>query len=222
MTPIRMVIVEDDPMVVEITQEFIKDCRGFEVAGVAHTGQEAVELVAKLKPQLVLLDNFLPDFNGTAVIGKIRAVVKEIDFIMITAAKEVPVVQECLRLGVRDYLIKPFLKQRLQQALQNYREFLETLNQPQVSQDDLDRLGSGGTVCETQCAKGFSPLTEEKIIEVMKKNPQGVTAELIATEVGITTVSARRYLKLMQDKNQVRFDLIYGKQGRPTYMYKMN
>ncbi len=146
MTPIRMLIVEDDPMVVEITQEFIKDCYGVEVVGVAGTGQEAMALAEELRPQLILLDNFLPDCNGPVVIEKIRAVVKEIDFIMLTSAKEVPIVQECLRLGIRDYLIKPFLKQRLQQALQKYREFVETLNRPLISQDDLDRLGRAGTV----------------------------------------------------------------------------
>ncbi len=221
MMSIRILIVEDDPMVVEITQEFIKECRGFEVVGVAGSGQTAVEMVQELKPQLILLDNFLPDFNGSAVIENVRDKVKEIDFIMITAAREIPVVQECLRLGVRDYLIKPFLKQRLHQSLQNYRDFLETLNRSQVSQDDLDRLGTAGVGADCSQAKGFSQLTEDKVVEIIETRPNGVTAEEIAAEVGISTVSARRYLRLLQDRNLVSFDLIYGKQGRPTYIYKL-
>lgn len=214
-----MLLVEDDPMVVEISQEFIKEDPDFKVVGVANSGTEAVNLTTKLAPDLILLDNFLPDFNGTAVIEKVRAVNKKVDFIMITAAKEVPIVQELLRLGVRDYLIKPYLKQRLLQALQNYKQFYLTLNQTQVSQADLDRLGTV-SVSEELIPKGFSPVTEEKIVGLMKEKSDGITAEEIADSIGITVVSARRYLKLLQDKKIVDCDLLYGKQGRPTYVFR--
>jgi two-component system response regulator DctR len=123
MAKINLLIVEDDPMVVDISKEFIKDAPDFEVVGAAKNGAEAIRLTRELKPDLILLDNCLPDFNGTNVIEKIRDFDNQVDFIMITAVKEVPVVQECFHLGVRDYLIKPFLKQRLLQALQNYKLF---------------------------------------------------------------------------------------------------
>lgn len=220
MPTIEVLIVEDDPMVVEVTREFIKEDPDFKVVGVAVTGLEAVDLTARLSPQLILLDNFLPDLNGPTIIEKIRSFNKIVDFIMITAAKEVPVVQECLRLGIRDYLIKPYLKQRLLQALQNYKQFYVTVNQNQISQADLDRLSSQKN--DYLIEKGFSRFTEEKIIDILKTRDNGVTAEDIATEIGITTVSARRYLKLLHQKNLVRYDLIYGKQGRPTFVYVIN
>jgi response regulator of citrate/malate metabolism len=216
---IKVLIVEDDPMVIEITREFLKEEPDFTAVGAARSGHEAVELTEKLAPDLILLDNFLPDFNGTAVIERIRAFNKTVDFIMITAAKEVPLVQECFRLGIRDYLIKPYLKQRFLQSLHQYKQFLSTLNQPEVSQSDLDRLNARQRPDETQ--KGFSQLTEEKIQEILKTKKTGITAEELASAVGITTVSARRYLKLLQDRNQVEYDLIYGKQGRPTYLYRI-
>jgi two-component system response regulator DctR len=225
MAVLKVVIVEDDPMVVEITREFIKEAPGFEVVGVAGSGNEAVRMVRELGPQLVLLDNFLPDYNASIVIQEIRAFAKEIDFIMITAAKEVPVVQKLLRMGVRDYLIKPFLKQRLLQALANYQGFLYTLDQPHLSQADLDRLNGSNNrkleaTKETQSIKGFSHLTEEKILTILMEQEQGATADLIATAVGISTVSARRYLNLLEEKDRVQHDLVYGKQGRPTYIYR--
>ncbi|HEX3044592.1 MAG TPA: response regulator [Bacillota bacterium] len=216
---IKVLLVEDDPMVVEISQEFIKEDPDYKVVGVANSGAEAVNLTTKLTPDLILLDNFLPDFNGSVVIEKIRALNKKVDFIMITAAKEAPIVQELLRSGVRDYLIKPYLKQRLLQALQNYKQFYLTLNQTQVSQSDLDRLGNNSGV-EELIPKGFSPVTEEKILAFIKEKPGGVTAEDIAEFIGITVVSARRYLKLLQDKKIVDCDLLYGKQGRPTYIFR--
>jgi two-component system response regulator DctR len=219
--PIKVLIVEDDPMVVEITKEFIKDDPGYKVVGTAGDGVDAVRLVQEQDPDLVLLDNFLPCFDGTTVIEKIRVFNKKVDFIMITAAKEVPIVQEAFRLGIRDYLIKPYLKQRLLQALQKYKEFYLTLNQPEVCQKDLDRIiateNSGGEI-----QKGFSQLTEAKMVELLQQAPDGITAEEIAARIGITPVSVRRYLKLLQEKEMVRFDLIYGKQGRPTYLYFLN
>jgi response regulator of citrate/malate metabolism len=72
---------------------------------------------------------------------------------------------------------------------------------------------------EENYQKGFSQLTEKKIMEILKVRKDGVTSDEIATEIGISTVSARRYLKLLQEKNLVSYDLSYGKQGRPTYIY---
>jgi response regulator of citrate/malate metabolism len=219
---IKLLIVEDDPMVVEITKEFVKEDPDFEVVGAANTGLEAVEQTKELSPQLILLDNFLPDFNGTAVIDKVRAFNKQVDFIMITAAKEVPIVQECMRLGVRDYLIKPFLKQRFLQSLHNYRLFLDALNKTQISQSDLDKINSSIKNSNGINQKGFSDLTQEKIFIILKSRVDGITAEEIASEVGISVVSARRYLKVLHQNKTISCDLIYGKQGRPTHIYYLS
>lgn len=221
MTIIKVLIVEDDPMVVEITKEFIKEDLNFKVVGAASTGLEAVEQTAKLLPHLILLDNYLPDINGTTIIDKIRSFDKQVDFIMITAAKEVPIVQECLRLGIRDYLIKPFLKQRLLQSLYNYRQFLEAFNKIQVSQVDLDKINSHIINKDSLNQKGFSDLTQEKISEILRNRVNGITADEIAYQLGISVVSARRYLKLLHQNKIISCDLIYGKQGRPTYIYTL-
>jgi two-component system response regulator DctR len=218
---IKVLIVEDDPMVVEITKEFMKDDPDFQVIGTVGDGTEAVRFVREQAPDLVLLDNFLPCFDGATVIEKIRVFNKTVDFIMITAAKEVPIVQECFRLGIRDYLIKPYLKQRLLQALQKYKEFYLTLNQEEVCQKDLDRIITAPKD-PNDLPKGFSQLTEDKLINFLRQAPQGLTAEEIALQIGITTVSTRRYLKALEKRNLVHYDLIYGKQGRPTYLFFFN
>jgi response regulator of citrate/malate metabolism len=207
-------------MVVEITREFTKADYDYQIVGTAQSGGEAVALVEQHHPDLVLLDNYLPDFNGTEVIERVRAFDKNVDFIIITAAKEVPLVQECFRLGIRDYLIKPYLKQRFLQALLNYKQFYATLKKETLSQADLDKIAISGKADDSS-KKGFSQITEEKIVEIIQnRGAAGITAEEIAMEVGITSVSARRYLKLLQDKRMVDYDLIYGKQGRPTYLFK--
>jgi response regulator of citrate/malate metabolism len=215
---VKVLLVEDDPIVVQITREFLKSDPDFMEVGVARTGSEAVELAAKLDPQLVLLDNYLPDFNGTMVIEKIRSLNNRVDFIVITAAREIPIVQECLRLGIRDYLIKPFLKQRFLQSLQNYKQFLKTLDQTEVSQADIDQINLNRR--ENNLPKGFSRLTQDKIREIVENRANGVTAEEIAGLVGISVVAARRYLKLLHENRVIDCDLVYGGQGRPTYIYR--
>lgn len=220
MIKINVLIVEDDPMVVEITKEFLTEDHDYQLVGTACSGGEALTMVEQHHPDLVLLDNYLPDFNGTEVIERVRTFDKNVDFIVITAAREVPLIQECFRLGIRDYLIKPYLKQRFLQALQNYKQFHATSKKETLSQADLDKIAITGKT-DDSAKKGFSQITEEKIIEIVKNRAaDGITAEEIAMEVGITSVSARRYLKMLQDKRAVDYDLIYGKQGRPTYLFK--
>lgn len=220
MTKINVAIVEDDPMVVEITKAFMAEDHDYQLVGTAGSGAETLAIVEKHHPDLILLDNYLPDFNGTEVIERVRALDKNVDFIVITAAKEVPIIQECFRLGIRDYLIKPYLKQRFLQALQHYKQFHATLKKETLSQADLDKIAISGKTDEA-IKKGFSQITEEKIVEIIQRRAaKGITAEEIAIEVGISSVSARRYLKLLQDKQMVDYDLIYGKQGRPTYLFK--
>ena len=159
---IKVLIVEDNPLALEINREFLREDEGFICAATAGSGQEALEYVRENPPDLVLLDNFLPDYNGTALIGKIRTFDKRIDFIMITAATEVPIVQESFRLGIRDYLIKPYLKERFLQALSDYKRFLginqaETCEQRDVDAISLRRVDSG------QSEKGISGITLDKI-----------------------------------------------------------
>lgn len=220
MNQLKLIIVEDDPMVVEIAREFVKEDPDFVTIGTAGLGKTAVELIKSSRPDLVLLDYCLPDFNGSEVIKQVRTFNQEVDFIVITAVRDVPLVQECLRLGIRDYLIKPYLKQRFLQALQNYKQFQSTLAKETICQADLDRLSAIKTN-ETHSSKGFSDITEAKIIEIVKtKGTAGITAEEVAAEVGVTPVSARRYLNRLQDKQMIYSDLIYGKQGRPTSLFR--
>ena len=117
MTGIKVLIVEDNPLALEINREFLKEDADFAYVGAASSGQEALDFIMGSPPDLVLLDNFLPDFNGLVLIEKVRQFNSKVDFIMVTAAKEVPIVQKSFHLGIRDYLIKPYLKERLLQAL---------------------------------------------------------------------------------------------------------
>src|SRR5665648_90745 len=108
MNHIDIVLVEDDPMVMAVNEGFIKQIEGFRIKSTARTGQDAIKIIQSLSPQLVILDIYLPDLDGIQVLKEIRRQGIPSDVIMITAAQDVSTVQDVLRLGVVDYIIKPF------------------------------------------------------------------------------------------------------------------
>ena len=84
---IRTVVVDDDYMVAEIHRGFVERVSGFEVVGVAHSGEEALGAVERLRPDLLVLDLYLPDQTGLGVLDELRRKGNTVDVIMVTAAK---------------------------------------------------------------------------------------------------------------------------------------
>ncbi|MDO4287770.1 MAG: response regulator [Eubacterium sp.] len=112
---IRALIADDEPAVSEIITYFIeKNQLPVSIEGIAEDGQEAVEMIEALKPQLVFLDIQMPLKNGFEVI---QATKPEVDFIIITAYESFDYAQRALRLGARDILLKPLQYEQFTEAL---------------------------------------------------------------------------------------------------------
>lgn len=60
MTQIKVLLIEDDPMVQEVNKEFIKSVPGFQVAAVAGNGEQGIQLIKEIRPDLVVLDVYMP------------------------------------------------------------------------------------------------------------------------------------------------------------------
>ena len=119
---IKILIVEDDPAIAEIHRRFVQRLAGFEVLGVALTLFDAREQIAILKPDLVLLDVWLPDGEGFSLLRELRQSGAHLDVILLTAAREAAALQEAMRLGVVDFILKPVVFERLRDTLGNYAE----------------------------------------------------------------------------------------------------
>lgn len=119
--PVTTVIIEDDPMVLDINRHYVESIEGFQVVGAATSSGEGLELVSRLKPQLVILDIYLPDAHGLDTLQEIRSQQIPTDVILVTAARDVETIRTALRLGAVDYLVKPFRKERFCHTLENYR-----------------------------------------------------------------------------------------------------
>ena len=121
MSPIEILIIEDDKRIADIHRRFIDKIEGFEVVGTALTGEEAKDWVQALQPDLVLLDVYLPDALGTDIMGFIHENSPETDIIFITAAAEVDIVKKAYRRGVADYILKPLTFDRFKESLLSYK-----------------------------------------------------------------------------------------------------
>lgn len=226
MKKVEVLIVEDDLRIMDINRRFVSKIDGFEVIATATNGAEAKEQLAFIEPHLVLLDVYLPDMLGTELVWHIRQHHRSVDIMMITAAKEIEMVQEALRGGVFDYIVKPLVFERFRERLESYRKHvLRTREMGEVDQEDIDQILMRhlvfGKPREVRLPKGIDLLTLEKVLEAIKQTKdKGVSAEEISKEIGTSRTTARRYLEYLVVEKKARADLIYGTVGRPERKYR--
>jgi len=221
---IEVLIVEDDIRIAEIHRRFTEKIEGFKVIGTATTGEQAKEWLEFVKPQLVLLDVYLPDMQGTELVTYIRHNLHDTDIIMITAASETDVVRHALRGGVTDYIVKPLTFDRFKTSLESYQKKITKLKKnAQLSSEQIEHLWSQRGVQANQieyAPKGIDPLTLAKIKKhMLTVNEEGITAEMLSSMVGVSRSTARRYLEHLISGKKVHAELIYGSVGRPERRY---
>jgi response regulator of citrate/malate metabolism len=224
---IKVLIVEDDPMVAEFNKRYLKEIRGFSLAGIVHNAKDASEFLEKEQVNLILLDVYMPGMNGLELLHYIRERKMAVDVILITAAADTEKIQSALRLGVADYLIKPFEFERFSQAMEKYKDKSALFEKKQVlNQEDLDdRIlygdqGPSGELAQT-LPKGLTNSTLQNIINVIKlKEGSLFSTDEIAESTYISRVSVRKYLKYLTQLGVLEESLTYGI-GRPVYFYTL-
>jgi response regulator of citrate/malate metabolism len=215
---IEVLVVDDDFMVARIHTGFVERTPGFTVTGVAHTGTQALAEAERLQPDLVLLDVYLPDVSGLDLLGALREAAPEVDVLVISAAREADTVRRALRGGIVHYLMKPFSYDDLRVRLEHYQQAYAAMAGEQTDQADVDRVfGVSGT--DKRLPKGFSAETLRLVEDTLRQEAGDVSAAEAASLLGISRVSARRYLEHLADTGKVEVALRYGEVGRPERRY---
>jgi response regulator of citrate/malate metabolism len=221
---IRVLIVDDDFMVAKVHAGFIQNTPGFSVVGAAHTGAEALVKTRELQPDLVLLDIHLPDANGLDLMLQLRDIAPELDVLVISAAREVETVRRALRGGIVHYLIKPFSQADLQERLEHYLSAYQGLDSSKhvAEQSDVNRVFGVDRMELTQrpLPKGCSAETLRLVEQVLHSAEADLSAAEVADRLGMSRVSARRYLEYLHDEARVDVRLRYGA-GRPERRYAL-
>ncbi|MGM8214997.1 response regulator [Bacillaceae bacterium W0354] len=223
----NVLLIEDDPMVQEVNRNFIEQVSGFEVISTANNGKDGLEQAKELKPDLVILDIYMPELDGVETLQSFRKLEFDIDVIVITAANDRETIRKMFQYGVVDYVIKPFKFERLKRALQDYKAFKQKLMAyERVDQSELDQLvklnldeQNEETLIDEELPKGLNEQTLKEVIDFLLKQDEAVSAEKAAEAIGIARVTARRYLEYLQSTGKVKLDLQYGTVGRPLNRY---
>jgi response regulator of citrate/malate metabolism len=222
---IDVLVVDDDFMVARVHRGYVERVPGFRVVEEAHTGAAALDAVDRLRPDLVLLDIYLPDMTGLDVLQSLRGRDGSVDVIAVTAAREVETIRAAMLGGVAQYLVKPFGFAALRERLEQYADARRTLaGMAEPGQDDVDRVfrlmrGAGSSTLDTTLPKGLSAQTCELVSQVLQEADGDLSAREAAERAGLSRVSARRYLEHLVETRAARLQLRYGAAGRPEHRY---
>lgn len=221
MSDLDVLVVDDDFMVARIHTQFVERTPGFRVVGVASTGQAALDDIARLRPDLVLLDVHLPDVTGIEVLRRLRAGGDDTGVLVVTAAREADTVRAAAAGGAAHYLVKPFDYDDLRVRLEAFRAAHAALASGAPGQDDIDAVfgGSAAPAPAAPLPKGLSPETADAVEAALVADGE-LSATECAEAVGISRVSARRYLEHFVARGSVTVRLQYGGAGRPERRYR--
>lgn len=217
-----VLVVDDDFMVARIHSRFVELTNGFVVCGTARTGAEALEMAADLEPDLVLLDVHLPDMSGIEVLDRLRTAGSSAGVLMVTAERDAAVVRQALSRGALQYVIKPFEQSDLAARLGQVADSLDVLGSGQTDQATIDRAFGGSAAAlrtGSRLPKGLSPETADLVLATVAAG-QDVSAAECGQSVGISRVTARRYLEYFVAHDRVEVRSRYGAAGRPERRYR--
>lgn len=226
---IRVLIVEDDPMVAEMNRFYLEQVEGFVCIGWAASQDEALMLLEGEEIDLVLLDLYMKAESGLALLAELRRRGHPLDVIVISAASDKNSIQQALQNGVVDYLIKPFEFARFRDALDGYRQRSRILQgRSNLDQAQLDALtrpnphvlneGSRGATLPKGCTKPTLRLVWRA---VEATSTAAFSAEEIANVAGLSRVSAGKYLTVLHELNVLEMEAEYGGMGRPVQRYRI-
>lgn len=222
--PIRVLIVEDEPIAAKAHADYVARVGGFEVVGLAHTAAQATRLLGDLRVDLILLDLNLPDGHGLDLVRALRSAGSFPDVMAVTSARDLAMVRAAVAIGVGQYLLKPFTASAMREKLLRYAQFRERVAATvhDVGQGEVDRALAllRGSDASAGLPKGLIADTLGAVIAVLQTEPAGCSAAEVAGRIGASRVTARRYLEHLADQALVGKAPRYGSPGRPELAYR--
>lgn len=226
---INVMIVEDEPLIAEAHSTYLGRIPGFAAVAMAHTAQDAMrrasEATASDNPvDLVLLDIGLPDASGIDLASALSGLRPAPDIIAITSERDLEVVRAAVAHGALAYLLKPFTFAAFRDRLERYQRYREALpaGTEAASQAEVDRALAElrSSPDRSAAPKGAAPGTNDEMARVVRDAPNGLTAAEAATMVGVSRVTAWRYLERLADDGTLLRNTDYGNAGRPKIRYE--
>jgi two-component system, NarL family, response regulator LiaR len=186
--PIRIVIAEDHAFVQEGTRRLLDMEPDMHVIGVAPDGVEAIEIVERLDPTLVLMDISMPRMDGIEATRRIRAMKPELPILILSAYDDDQYVFALVEAGAAGYLLKDIRREELVDAIRSVSRG-ESVLHPTIARKVMQRFG--GYRGDQQSAT--DTLTEREV-EVLRLAAGGAGNDAIALELGVSARTVQSHL----------------------------
>ena len=119
-TATKRLLVVDYALIMRAMIKDIAQQAGWQIAGEATNGRECLERYRELSPDLVTLDIVMPEMDGVEALRQLRQEDPPAMVVMVSAIDQKEKLSECIRLGARDFIVKPFDRDHLRSLLQRY------------------------------------------------------------------------------------------------------
>ncbi|WP_113717454.1 response regulator [Arthrobacter dokdonensis] len=222
--PIRVLVVDDEPVALAAHAEYVRRLEGFEVAATAGGMGAALAVLndpATRPIELMLLDMNLTDGHGLDLLRRVHGLGLVPDVVAITAVQEIHVVRSAIALGITAYLIKPFTFAAFREKMESYRGYHYALaDRTHTSQDAIDSaLSTLRPRGRLQLPKGMLPETLRAVADWLRIQGRAASATEVAAGLAMSRVTARRYLDHLVETGSAAKAPRHGSPGRPELEY---
>lgn len=220
---IDVLIIEDEPTLAQLHADLINKHPRLRLVGIASSLADAQEKLTALQPQLVLLDNYLPDGKGITLISHPLLLSANCTVIFITAASDMDTCSQAIRNGAFDYILKPVSWKRLSQSLERFVQFAEQQRVwkivDQQNVDSLYQLQAKNYRLDNS-NKGIEENTLARVQKLFNdRATHCFSVDEVVSETGLSKTTARRYLEHCVEAGYLNVEMLYGKIGHPRRMY---
>jgi DNA-binding NarL/FixJ family response regulator len=202
--PVRILVVDDHPLVLEGLRAVLSTDETLEVVGEAHTGREAVGYAELLKPDVVLMDIRMPDMNGIDATRQVKQVVPTTSVIMLTMYENPEYLFEAVKAGASGYVLKGVAGPELLQAIHTVVDGGSLLNQEVVGKflRQLAADAEQGTMAPMPMGGNPERLTPREL-EVLRLIAAGLSNKEIGARLSVSVATVKTHLEHILQKLQV-------------------
>ena len=190
METVRVLIVDDHPVVRDGISTMLSREKGFQVVGEAGNGLEAVAMAQKLVPDVILMDLRMPEMDGVEAMRQITELGLEARFIVLTTFDTDEYIFHAIEAGAKSYLLKDSSREDLFNAVRAAHRG-ESLIQPSVARRVLDRFAQ---ISKQTGHGGPSDILSERELEVLRLMATGAANKQIAASLSVSESTAKTHV----------------------------
>lgn len=224
----KVVIADSDPMLQMLYDEYIRGERGFIVIKNVASKDELFTVLNCVNVDVVIMDLYLEGLGALSGLAEMRKKFPEVGCIIASKGEDGAAVQEAFKLGIFEYLKKPFKQEKLQQSLYNFRVMKNNLTgaNRQLRQEDVDAFVASENekrenLHQKPVPRGLEVKTLNDAETLLWSKKQLLSAEQVGAALGKSRATARRYLEFLTAMNRVETERVFSRIGRPQKCYRI-